>query len=140
MTKKGQKNERKGSKVYERAGYLTYRPPRARGGPTDIFNLFDMAAVSFERGILRLVQFKTNGASGIQAWSEKAINYEANVPGITTEMAVRHDGEPGSHTPSPYWRLLKPMEQATNGFKVVFDERKTDNQNGDGLEKYLKEL
>jgi len=137
MGKKGQRNERKGSKVYERAGYETWRPPRARGGPTDLFGLFDMAAVAPEAGLLRLVQFKTNGAVGVEAWSEQAHRY-ATVPGVVVEMAVRYDGEPGPHTPGPKWRLLQPFVDPSVRYEAVFDERDTEYDGGDGLVEYLR--
>lgn len=135
--KKGQKNERRAAKLYERAGYETFRPPRARGGPTDIFELFDILAMRTPQGPARLVQIKSNRAEGIRGWSEEALRY--HLESIEVEMLVRYDGEPGPHTPGPRWRLIQPRIDAPNRYETLVDERETGGRDGDGIVKYLNE-
>lgn len=136
--KKGQRNEKAAADLYEKAGYETYRPPRARGGPTDILGEFDLLAVRPGEGPMRFVQVKTNGATGKEDFAERTIGY--SFPFTVVELLVRYDGKPGPHTPGPRWRLLQPFADPSQRMETVLDEREDDvPDSGEGLVEFLQD-
>ena len=123
---KGRRRERECARIYEDAGYQTYRPPRARGGPTDVFGLFDLLAFDPGNG-LRLVQVKSNGARGIEAFCEATYPFK-RTPGLAPEMAVCYDREG--------WRLVVPSDRDSH--VTIADEREQDCRMGELVTAILK--
>jgi len=156
---KGKRAEREAARLYEDAGFETYRPPRARGGPTDVFGHFDLLA--FTGGGLRLVrvtrnesehhpdhplqisvslqlvQVKCNVARGIEEFCADTFPFSAT-GGLCPTMLVRHDGQGGHDPTPPRWRVLVPAGE--NSHYTVVDERETGTSaDGDGVRDWLRE-
>lgn len=135
---KGRKNERRAQDLYEEAGYRAWSPQRSRWNDTDIYGLFDVLAVPVETdGPVVLAQVKTNGYAGIREFCRAAAEYESE--SVRVDFLTRHDGEPGPHTASPYWRLARPTCDGSGGYETVVDERKDGTPaEGAGVVDYLK--
>lgn len=136
---KGKRNERETADVYERAGYHTYRPQESKYGPTDIYGLFDILAVppAGSNNQARLIQVKTNRASGIQSWAGSALQYASK--SVHVEFVVRYDGHGGPHPTPPCYRLIMPQQDPTTRTTTVLDERNDDVPgDGEGLWQYLE--
>lgn len=135
---KGKRTEREAASLYEDAGYRTFRPQESKFGETDMFGLFDVLAIlprRFEDIVanpVRLVQVKSNTASGIHEWVEET--QEFLQPGVTAEYLVKTDREG--------WRLMKPVNVTDTGwtYRTEVDERKQDVNIGEGVRAYLEEL
>lgn len=140
--KKGKRRESEASKIYEQAGYETYRPQESKWGETDMFGLFDMIAVPGtddnnkrvlrENAPVRFVQVKSNRASGIEAWcTEVAERFRGP---CVADFVVCHDREG--------WRLLSPTlkrnEDGTVAHETLIDERELDCEMGSVLVNYLE--
>lgn len=130
---KGSKNERHLRDIYQNAGYWTYRPMNVQYGDNDMWNLFDLAALSPEHSDsvgtwrhIELVQCKTNRAAGIRQWFRDVQPF-TDVHGLTVRFAVRHDREG--------WRLAGPTQ---NGYEWLYDGRDNGECIGDGLTAYLR--
>ena len=123
---KGRRREKQAADIYERAGFDTYRPPRARGGPTDVFGLFDLLAIG-PRG-LDMVQVKSNRAAGIEAFCEDTLPFQTT-RGLCPLMMVCYDGQGGHDPTPPCWRVVIPSDD--DAHVTVVDER-DDDTDGDG--------
>lgn len=132
---KGKRRERQAAELFERAGFETYRPPRARGGPTDVFGLFDLLA--FEPGAgLQLVQVKANAARGIEAFCKDTLAFNTT-RGLCPVMVVCYDGHGGPHPTPPRWRYILPTDE--DAWVDALDEREDDTPaDGKGLQAYLE--
>jgi len=133
---KGKRNQRLARKIYEAAGYKTFTPQESKFGETDMFGLFDIVAVHQEYGLIRWVQVKTNGASGIEAWQEEAIGFAFQ--NSTVELVTRYDGHGGPHPDPARWRLVMPFADPTIRHETMLDERNQDlDADGESLIQYL---
>ena len=132
---KGKRAEREAARLYEDAGFETYRPPRARGGPTDVFGHFDLLAFDASEG-LQLVQVKCNEARGIEAFCADTLPFNTT-GGLCPVMLVRHDGQGGHDPTPPRWRVVIPGGEDSH-YSVV-DERETGTPaDGDGVRDWLR--
>jgi len=132
---KGQNAEREAARLYEDAGFETYRPPRARGGPTDVFGLFDVLAFDEGDG-LQCVQVKCNKARGIVKFCRETLPFNST-SGLCPVMLVRHDGHGGPHPTPVRWRVLMPAGEETH--YVIVDEREDDTPaEGEGVLEWLE--
>lgn len=138
---KGRTNERRVDRLYQQAGYRTYRPENASYGDNDMWNLFDVGAVADSPDSdsqLILTQVKTNTTGGeLTAFFDDTRLFTA-VSGVTVHFVVVHDGHGGPHAESPACRLAAPLEPAAAGYHWVVDERDEDCDCGELVVAYLR--
>lgn len=123
---KGSRRERQGVEIYEAAGYYTYKPETSKFGDNDLWNLFDIAAMNPSRKVV-FSQVKSNGARGIENWTE-AVQEICPFDHVETHFLVCHDREG--------WRLIVVDEDDR---ETVVDERESDEKMGEGVASYLRE-
>lgn len=136
---KGKRNERETAEVYEAAGYRTFRPQESQYGETDIYGLFDILAVppAGANAKVRLVQVKSNVASGIESWADDAMAYYS--ASVHVEFVVRYDGHGGPHPTPRRFRLIEPIQDGMTRLEVAVDEREDAvPADGVGLQEYLE--
>lgn len=124
--------------AFDRAGYETYIPPKAKFREQDVFEEFDLLAFGREplwggpATIARLwfVQVKTNQPRGINDWFQRAADYE-RVSGVRIGYAVVHtDGDRDA---------VRFATSASDGYEWVVDERKDGTPaEGEGVVEYLR--
>lgn len=128
---KGSKREREACKIYQQAGWATYRPATVRYGENDIFGLFDHLAVSPRHSSVHAVQVKSNGARGIRDWTRHTALFRRL--GFKTFYLVPYDREG--------WRHIECYSD-TRGECYTYecvDERPSSENMGEGLLSYLRQ-
>jgi len=107
---KGRDTESHAVDLYERAGYETYLPPKAKFREQDVFGWFDILA--FGHGRMIGVQCKTNRADGVTEYFGEATVYEEHITDLRVEFLVRFE--------SQGWKLYRA---AGSEYTVAFDGR-----------------
>lgn len=128
---KGQRRERQYATILDRAGY-DIQPFRGTPyGETDGFGLYDLLAIKPADGngpTVRLVQVKSNEATGIREWATVAGRHRGM--NVIPEYAVCHDRQG--------WRVMQPVY--TGGewtYRTRVDERDEACAMGEIVEKWL---
>lgn len=122
---KGTRRERQAVKIFQQAGWATYRPATVQYGENDVFGLFDILAVSPDHSRPRAVQVKSNGNRGIVAWQDHTWLFRR--AGFATDYLSCFDSEG--------WKLTA----VTDGkLRVVVDEREMDVAMGEAVTAYLE--
>lgn len=135
---KGNSAERGARDIYEAAGFSIDRVGSTAGGyrMTDAFGQVDIVALHPDRRV-RVVQVKSNGASGVREFVEWAA---ATLPDAhaTADYLVRHDGT-NQHDPAK-WRLLRRHDDGDRvTYRTVVDERKDGTPaDGEGVLAWLR--
>jgi len=107
---RGRETEAQALTCYEKAGYMTYQPPKAKYREQDVFGLFDILAFGLDR--LEAVQVKGGrDAAGIRSWFEDARVFEEHVEGLRLSFM---------HRTAEGWRLALT---APDGYQWVYDGR-----------------
>jgi hypothetical protein len=104
---------------------MAWQPPKAKYRSQDIFGLYDLLCVGLGRVVA--VQCKTNGARGIEDWSEDVWHIDDSIDGWHSEYAVRYPGEG--------WRILRPD---AGGYTVAFDGREIDDTPAEAMRDVLR--
>jgi len=125
---KGSRREREFVDLCEQAGLPeVYRPATVRFGENDMYNHFDVQAVTRARETLA-VQVKSNGARGINDWQEQTQTFRE--AGWVTLYACPYDNQG--------WRVVKVEDDERTD---VVDERSvTGVELGSNVVEYLREL
>lgn len=136
-TSKGRKNERRGAGAYGKAGYKVSTTHHAWYGEQDYLGSFDLMAVCPGRKV-RLVQVKTNAASGITKWAE-LVPLHLPREHVVAEYAVRYDADPKRSLETGGWRLIQLDWEG--GYYDAYDERehRPGVNIGEGLAAFLVE-
>lgn len=133
----GNRTERDIEGCFNEAGYWTYRPENASYGDNDMWNLFDIGAVSVHvdrKGRLWLIQAKSNGTQGeLKRFFENTEPFQA-VSGVSVGFAIRYDGHGGPHAKPAAIRLAAAT---ADGYEWVVDERDMDCRMGEGVVEWL---
>jgi Holliday junction resolvase len=132
--RKGKNNERYAKNLLRFLGYSVISPNAVRFGREDFFEEFDIIAVHPERQTL-FIQVKTNGAPGINAFTENVQEY-VNYDHARSEYWCRYDRDG--------WRIL---EVEDGEYTTLLDERDESTNVGqyilenylDAIEKYEPE-
>ncbi|MCW3128554.1 MAG: hypothetical protein N2V75_00385 [Methanophagales archaeon] len=91
-SRKGYLSQLEAAREYEKRGWIVYKPPKvSKFGVQDIFNMFDLIAISPNGNEIHFVQVKTNSTRGflkkLKEWKEKH-----KVKKVKWLLMVRRDG------------------------------------------------
>jgi len=125
---KGTRREREFVNLCKMAGMGTYRPATVQYGENDMMGLFDVLAFSPAHRAIHAVQVKSNGATGIEAWTGHTRLFRQL--GMRTFYAVPYDREG--------WRLILVGGDSTEIRMDVVDERDMSCNMGEGVVQYLE--
>ena len=121
----GKRREREAVKLYEAAGYETFKPQESKFGETDMFGLFDILATKYA-ATPRLVQVSTNANGRLDFMCDAARFWSR---GFVPEYLQVYKREG--------WRLMQPVD-GTGEWETIVDDREHDGPMGEAITAYLE--